>query len=107
MNKYWFMVLLAGLVEIIWVVGLKHADSIATWGVTVIAIIASFYFLLTAMAHLPSSTVYAMFTGIGTVGTVLTGIFIFNEPAHAIKLVLLGTLVIGIIGLHRVTGEVA
>ncbi|WP_108306502.1 DMT family transporter [Metalysinibacillus jejuensis] len=107
MNKYWLMVVLAGLVEIIWVVGLKHAASFGTWSITIIAIIASFYFLLTAMAHLPSSTVYAMFTGIGTVGTVLTEIIVFGEAVHALKLVLLGTLVLGIIGLHRITEEVA
>lgn len=107
MNKYWVLVVLAGIVEIIWVVGLKHADSVVTWGITVAAIIASFYFLLTAMTHLPSSTVYAMFTGIGTVGTVVTEILLFNEPVHALKLVLLGTLVLGIIGLHRITEEVA
>lgn len=44
MNKYWLMVVLAGLVEIIWVVGLKHAASFGTWSITIIAIIASFYF---------------------------------------------------------------
>lgn len=103
MTKYWWMVIGAGVVEILWVTGLKHADSPLTWGLTLLTIIASFYLLMQSMAHLPTGVVYPMFTGIGTVGTVLTETFIFGEPISVMKVILISTLLFGIIGLKMVS----
>ncbi|GGG31532.1 multidrug resistance protein YkkC [Lysinibacillus alkalisoli] len=104
-NRYWLLVVLAGAFEVGWVIGLKHAHSIFTWGLTIVAIFLSFYLLIQAMKNLPASTAYAVFTGLGTVGTVLLGIMLFNEPANVMKLILIGTLLGGILGLKAVTKE--
>lgn len=104
-NRYWLLVVLAGAFEVGWVIGLKHAHSLFTWGLTFVAIFLSFYLLIQAMKNLPASTAYAVFTGLGTVGTVLLGIMLFNEPANVMKLILIGTLLGGILGLKAVTKE--
>ena len=105
MNKYWLAVLFAGMFEVVWVAGLKHSDSLLEWTATLIAVVASFYVLIIATHYLPLGTVYAVFTGIGTAGAVLTEMVIFGEPFNFYKILLIGTLLIGVIGLKMVTGE--
>ncbi|MEC1262431.1 multidrug efflux SMR transporter [Bacillus swezeyi] len=101
----WGSVVLAALFEIFWVMGLKHADSAIEWIGTAIAVAASFYILVKAGEKLPVGTVYAVFTGLGTAGTVLCEIILFHEPADIAKLVLIGVLLSGVIGLKLVTNE--
>ncbi|KAA6453164.1 DMT family transporter [Bacillus swezeyi] len=101
----WGSVVLAALFEIFWVMGLKHADSAIEWIGTAIAVAASFYILVKAGEKLPVGTVYAVFTGLGTAGTVLCEIILFHEPADVAKLVLIGILLSGVIGLKLVTIE--
>ncbi|MFD1178075.1 DMT family transporter [Paenibacillus puldeungensis] len=107
MNRHWLSVIAAGILEVIWVTGLKHSSSILEWGITLLAIIISFVVLTNASKHLPVGTVYAVFTGIGTAGTVLIEIIIFGEPFSFIKIVLIVILLSGVIGLKLVTGEQA
>ncbi|MFZ4452952.1 DMT family transporter [Salibacterium aidingense] len=95
----WLKVIVAGLFEIGWVIGLKHAASPWEWGVTGICIYISFYFLVMAGKTLPVGTVYAVFAGIGTAGTVLSESLIFGAPFQPLKIVLIAVLLLGIVGL--------
>lgn len=101
----WFKVVLAGLVEIIWVNCIKNADSILSWGITLIMIALSFTLVISACKTLPVGTAYAIFVGIGTIGTVLIDILFYNDPFSFSKLFFLILLLIGIIGLKLSTND--
>ncbi|MRH44510.1 QacE family quaternary ammonium compound efflux SMR transporter [Aquibacillus halophilus] len=105
MNKYWLYVVLAALFEVYWVAGLKHSEGITEWGLTIIAIVATFILLPVTAKHLPIGTVYAVFAGLGTAGTVIVEITVYGEPFHLLKVILIGTLLIGVIGLKQVSSE--
>ncbi|WP_289139888.1 multidrug efflux SMR transporter [uncultured Brevibacillus sp.] len=87
----------------IWVSGLKHATAWWEWIITIAAILYSFKVLIDAAKKLPVGTVYAVFTGLGTGGTVMTEILLLNEPVHPLKLVFIAPLLTGVIGLKLVT----
>ena len=97
----WFYLLVAGLFEISWAVGLKfsHGFTQIFPVFTVISMILSFYFLSQALKQLPLGTAYAIWTGIGTIGTVILGILIFKEPLTISKLICIALIVSGITGL--------
>ncbi len=98
----WFHLIIAGLLEIAWAIGLKQtAGWTRLWPslITVALMIASFFFLSLALRTLPLGTSYAIWTGIGAIGTALVGIFIFDEPRTAARLVCLLLIISGIIGL--------
>lgn len=99
MNKTWMSVVVASVFEVGWVVGLKHADSWLEWLFTIIAIIVSFYLMIAASRSLPVGTVYAVFVGLGTAGTVIADIVLFDAPVQLAKIVLIGILLLGVIGL--------
>ena len=103
MKKEWNIVFLAGLFEIGWVVGLKHADSSLTWIGTTICIYVSMHLLITASKNLPVGTTYAVFTGIGTAGTVILDIVLFHEPFSLLKVLLIALLLGGVTGLKTIT----
>lgn len=105
MNVNWLKVILAAVFEVVWVIGLKHADSFLEWTVTVVAIIISFTVMILAGRKLPVGTVYAVFVGLGTAGTVLSDILLFNEPLKIEKLILVGVLLAGVMGLKLVTPD--
>ena len=105
MNRNWSKVVIAVCFEVLWVIGMKHADQFWTWFCTVIAIILSFYFLISASEKLPVGTVYAVFVGLGTLGTVVAEIVLFNEPVHWPKLLLIALLLIGVGGLKWITQD--
>ncbi|WP_409302577.1 DMT family transporter [Peribacillus sp. SCS-155] len=105
MNKYWLYIFIAAFFEVFWVIGLKHADSVLSWCATVFAIIVSFYVLIIAGKWLPVGTVYAVFVGLGTGGTVLADILLFNEELKLSKIVLILLLLTGVMGLKLVTGD--
>ena len=102
----WTLLFLAGLFEIAWAVGLKYTDGFTKpvpTTLTVGAMIASVVLLGLAMKHLPVGTAYAVWTGIGTLGTVVLGIVLLGDSAAPLRLVCLGLIVIGIAGL-KLTG---
>lgn len=105
MTKYWLLVLLAGLIEIIWAMGLKYASTLWMWGGVVVLIVLSFYILIIANDKLPVATVYAVFTGIGTAGTVIVETILFNEPISLSKIGFIALLLVGVIGLKLVSNE--
>ncbi|EEM04104.1 QacE family quaternary ammonium compound efflux SMR transporter [Bacillus pseudomycoides] len=101
----WIYVILAGIIEIFWVIGLKHATTPLEWVGVALIIAISFVLLFKAYKDLPVGTVYAVFTGIGAGGIVLTEIFIFGEPFSIVKILFIGLIFFGVIGLKRVTGK--
>lgn len=106
----WFYLLLAGLTEIAWAVGLKHTQGWTRPGpslVTILLMIASFGFLSQALKSLPIGTAYAIWTGIGAVGTVVVGIVWFGEPRTALRLACIGLILVGIAGLKLTSGPPA
>ncbi|CAG9608421.1 DMT family transporter [Pseudoneobacillus rhizosphaerae] len=105
MNKEWVKVFIAAFFEVFWVIGLKHADSLLEWIGTVISILISFYVLIMAGKKLPVGTVYAVFVGLGTAGTVAAEILLFDEPFKLAKLLLIFLLLIGVVGLKLVTND--
>lgn len=98
----WIYLFIAGLFEVLWAFGLKESHGFTRVGFsifTVIGMIISFYFLALALKTLPLGTAYAVWTGIGTLGTVIIGIILFNEPVTAIRLLCIGLIACGIAGL--------
>ena len=99
----WIYLLLAGLFEVGWAVGLKYTDGFTRLVPTLLtglSVVASAVLLGLAVKSLPIGTGYAVWTGIGTVGTVLLGIILFAEPATALRLACIGLIVIGVVGLQ-------
>ena len=102
----WFYLFIAGLLEIGWAIGLKYTEGFSRlWPsiLTIAAMIFSLAFLGLALKVLPVGTAYAVWTGIGAVGTVILGIYLFNEPATAARLACIGLILAGIVGLKLVT----
>jgi quaternary ammonium compound-resistance protein SugE len=98
----WLILFCAGLLEVVWAVGLKYTDGFTRWGpsaVTLAAMAGSVALLGMAVRHLPLGTAYAVWTGIGTVGTALVGMVVLGEPAGAVRLACIGLIVAGIVGL--------
>lgn len=98
----WFHLIIAGLLEVAWAVGLKQTDGWTRLGpslITVALMISSFFFLSLALRTLPMGTAYAIWTGIGAIGTALIGIFIFDEPRTAARLVCILLIISGVVGL--------
>ncbi|HEU4828570.1 MAG TPA: quaternary ammonium compound efflux SMR transporter SugE [Gemmatimonadales bacterium] len=103
----WTALFVAGLLEVGWAVGLKYTEGFTRLWPTVgtaVALIASMALLGYAVRTLPLGTAYAVWTGIGTVGTALLGIALFREPATALRLVCIGLIVAGILGLKLAPG---
>ena len=103
----WGILFLAGLFEVGWAVGLKYTEGFTRfWPTagTAAALIISMALLGVSLRTLPLGTAYAVWTGIGTVGTALLGIFLFREPATVARLVCIGLILTGIIGLKLVSG---
>lgn len=103
MNKEWFKLVIAAFFEVGWVIGLKHAESVLAWSGTALAIYVSFYLLIASGKKLPVGTSYAVFTGLGTAGTVLAEIVLFGVPFQWIKVLLILFLLSGIVGLKLLT----
>ena len=98
----WFVLVLAGLFEIGWAIGLKYTDGFTkVWPTlgTVASMVVSLGLLGLAMKSLPVGTAYAVWVGVGAVGTAILGIVLLGEPANAGRMVSLGLIVAGIIGL--------
>ena len=98
----WTILVIAGLFECAWAIGLKYTEGFSRFwpsAFTVTAMVISVVLLGIAMRNLPVGTAYAVWTGIGAVGTVILGIVLFSEPANAARLVCVGLIVAGILGL--------
>jgi quaternary ammonium compound-resistance protein SugE len=102
----WILLVLAGLCEVAWAIGLKYTEGftrpLPTVG-TISAMLISIWLLGIAMKSLPVGTAYAVWVGIGAVGTAILGIILLNESANPARLVSLGFIVAGIAGLKLAT----
>ena len=102
----WTYLTIAGLFEIGWAIGLKYTEGFtrllpSLWTLT--SMLLSIVLLGLALKTLPVGTAYAVWTGIGAVGTAILGIYLFNEPATALRLMCIGLILSGIVGLKLVT----
>ncbi|HEX9454432.1 MAG TPA: multidrug efflux SMR transporter [Candidatus Binatia bacterium] len=98
----WTLLIVAGFLEIVWAVSLRYTEGLTNiyWGtVTIVSGLASFYCLAQAIKTIPIGTGYAVWTGIGAVGTAILGIALFAESAALPRLACMGLIVAGIIGL--------
>ena len=104
----WVQLVIAGLFEVVWATSLKYTEGftkLVPSVITIVGMIISFYFLSSVIKTLPMGTAYAIWTGIGAVGAVLVGIIAFNEPKDAMRLVFVGCIVVGILGLKITSSE--
>ena len=104
----WFILFIAGIFEVVWAIGLKYTEGFTKlgWSIfTIAAMLVSFYLLSQALKTIPVGTGYAVWTGIGAVGTAILGIVLFNEPKDAARLVCIGLIVAGILGLKYFSPE--
>jgi quaternary ammonium compound-resistance protein SugE len=102
----WLVLLVAGLLEVGWAIGLKYTEGftrLVPSVLTLVSMVGSVVLLGLALKTLPIGTAYAVWTGIGAVGTALLGIALFGEPATAARLACIGLIVAGIVGLKLVT----
>ena len=104
----WTLLIVAGMFEIVWAIGLKYTDGFTRlWPslVTVAAMIISVVCLALALKTIPVGTGYAVWTGIGAVGTAILGIVLFDESSDALRLACIALIVAGIVGLKVLAGE--
>ncbi|WNL28113.1 quaternary ammonium compound efflux SMR transporter SugE [Arcobacter cryaerophilus gv. pseudocryaerophilus] len=102
----WTILFLAGIFEIFWAVGLKYSDGFTKLFptiFTIVTMIISFYLLSLALKALPIGTAYAVWVGIGTIGTVIAGIMLFGESMSLIRVISILFILIGIVGLKFTT----
>jgi quaternary ammonium compound-resistance protein SugE len=103
----WIILYTAGLLEVVWAVGLKYSEGFTRLVpsiITVVGFILSVYLLSAAVKHLPIGTAYAVWTGIGVVGAVSLGILLLGEPVSLARLFFIGLILVGIAGV-RITGS--
>jgi quaternary ammonium compound-resistance protein SugE len=104
----WIYLLVAGLLEVAWAIGLKYTDGFSrfwpsAW--TLVAMALSVAFLALALRDLPVGTGYAVWVGIGAVGTAVLGMVLFDESRDPLRLICLGLIVAGVVGLKLVTPD--
>lgn len=98
----WILLIISGLLDVAWAVSIKYADGYSRpgWSVLSLGLLASFVYLLgRSLEALPVGTAYAVWTGIGAVGTTALGVFLFQEPVNAIRLCSIFLVIAGIAGL--------
>ena len=103
----WLFLSIAGLFEVVWAVSLKYSEGFTKgWPslITVAAMVVSFFFLAQALRTIPVGTGYAVWTGIGAVGTAILGVVLFAEPVTLLRLGCIALIVSGILGLKLASG---
>jgi quaternary ammonium compound-resistance protein SugE len=105
----WTLLFIAGVFEIGWAVGMKYTEGFSRLWPTVgviLSMLLSVYFLSLAIKTIPVGTAYAVWTGIGVIGTTLFGIILFNESAHILRLLFILLILVSVVGLKLVTKQV-
>lgn len=103
----WYLLILAGVFEVGWAIGLEYSDGLSKpvpTLATAAALVVSMVLLAQAVKELPIGTAYAVWTGIGAVGTASLGILLFDEPATLARIGFISVILVGIVGLHVVSG---
>jgi quaternary ammonium compound-resistance protein SugE len=104
----WAALVMAGVLEIGWALGLKYSDNFTNFWpsvATVIAIFLSFALMSVALQSVPFGTAYAVWTGIGAAGSVMAGMVLFKEPTDIVRILCLGLIVTGIVGIKLATPD--
>ena len=104
----WLYLMIAGLLEVGWAIGLKYTygfTKLVPSVITIVTMLFSFFFLSLALKSIPVGTGYAIWTGIGAVGTAVLGIILFSEPTAPARIACIGLIVVGIIGLKLTSGQ--
>jgi len=104
----WIYLVLAGLFEVVWAIGLKYTEGFSRlWPsvITLSAMTASIILLAVAVKTLPIGTAYAIWTGIGAVGAVILGIVLFGDSASPLRLACVGLVMLGMVGLKLTSGQ--
>ncbi len=104
----WATLIVAAVCETTWAIGLEYADgfrNLRATAVVVVALVASMALLAKSVETIPIGTAYAVWTGVGAVGTAALGIYLFDEPSTPIRLVCIGTIVAGVVGLRLTSGS--
>lgn len=102
LSMSWFYLFIAGLFEVVWAIGLKYTEGftkIIPTIITIIGMVLSFYLLSQAIKELPIGTAYAVWTGVGALGTVIVGMVFLGEPHHMSRLFFVFLIIVGMIGL--------
>jgi len=103
----WIILVLAGLLEVVWAVGLKYTQGFSRplpTAITVAGMVASVWLLAVAMKSLPLGTAYAVWVGIGTIGAFVAGVALFGEPAGILRIASVALIVAGLVGLKLSAG---
>jgi quaternary ammonium compound-resistance protein SugE len=103
----WLYLVVAGVLEIVWAVGIKYTEGFSRLvpsAIVVVAMAASVFCLAQALKSIPVGTGYAIWTGIGAAGTAILGMILFAEPATALRIGCIGLIVAGIVGLKLAGG---
>jgi quaternary ammonium compound-resistance protein SugE len=107
-NQAWALLLVAGLLEVVWLISLKASHGFTKSNFTIVTFVAaalSFWLLGLALRQLPVGTAYAVWTGIGAVGAAVLGIVVFGEPLTLARIGCIALIVCGIVGLKLIGGE--
>lgn len=102
----WLYLTIAALFEVVWAIGLKYTQGftrLVPSAITLVAMYASFYFLSVAVKTLPIGTAYAVWTGIGALGTAILGMIFFNESRDLLRLASIALILLGVVGLKLST----
>lgn len=105
---YWIVLFIAGLFEVAWAIGLKYTEGFSRFlpsVFTIICMIISMGLLAFTVKHLPVGTAYAVWTGIGAVGTAILGMILFNESKELIRIFFIFLIIVGIVGLKIFSGQ--
>ncbi|MBQ8062314.1 MAG: multidrug efflux SMR transporter [Clostridia bacterium] len=105
---HWILLGVAGILEIVWAIAMKYSDGFSNLLpsiITVVGYIASLVFLTFAMKQLPVGTGYAIWTGIGIIGTTVLGVLLFQEKLSLLQVLCLALIIIGVIGLRLLSPE--
>jgi quaternary ammonium compound-resistance protein SugE len=108
MSMAWIFLVIAGIFEVVWAIGLKYTEGFTKLIpslITLAGMAISFYFLSMAVKTLPIGTAYAIWTGIGAAGAVILGMILFGEPRNLLRLMFVAFILIGIIGLKATSGS--
>ncbi|AXX89979.1 QacE family quaternary ammonium compound efflux SMR transporter [Arcobacter suis] len=106
MSTNWVILIIAGLFEIFWAIGLKYTDGFSKLIpsiLTILSMLISVWLLSISLKTLPLGTAYAVWVGIGTVGTVIAGIILFNDSVNLLRIISILFIILGIIGLKITT----
>ncbi len=101
----WLFILIAAIVEVIWVIGLRYSDNLWEWTITVIMIAFSIFLVIKACETIPTGTVYSIFTGLGASALVIIDIYFFNQQFSRVQLLFISLVIIGVVGLKLTTDK--